>query len=82
MKINYRILSTSLIALFLTGCAAKTFVHSYKGEQDFNRDKYNCQAEATQTAANFGAAGNPLIIADQMESCLVNKYGWRLETAK
>ncbi|WP_334029390.1 hypothetical protein [Alteromonas sp. P256] len=78
-------LSSSLLCiatLALSGCAAKNFVHNYKGQQEFQRDKYNCQAEATQYAANFGAAGNPLIIADQMESCLVNKYGWRLAASE
>lgn len=67
-------------ATLLTGCTPKLFVHDNKNAGDFERDKYECQMIATQYTANLGFAGNPLIIADQIERCLTLKYGWRLQS--
>ncbi len=43
----------------VSGCTPTVFVHNYKNEYDFNRDKYDCRLVAQQSAASFGAAGNP-----------------------
>lgn len=69
----------SMLAVGMLGCAPRVFVHSSKNAQDFERDKYDCQQTATQYTANLGFAGNPLIIADEIEKCLTIKYGWRLQ---
>jgi len=68
-----------LISIFMavSGCTPTVFVHNYKNEYDFNRDKYDCRLVAQQSAASFGAAGNPLIIIDEINTCLQLKHGWR-----
>lgn len=60
----------------LYGCAT-TYTHPTKTQEDFTRDKYECEQIATQYAANYGASGNPLIIADETNRCLEQKFGWQ-----
>lgn len=67
------------LLLFLVSCtplAYSQYTHPTKNAQDFERDKYECRLIAEQSAANWGAAGNPMIIADEMRKCLQIKYGW------
>ncbi|MDE9431351.1 hypothetical protein [Xenorhabdus bovienii] len=66
-----------LFALFLSGCAKTILIHDSKSPSDLEKDKYECMNIATQQAANWGAAGNPFIIKNEMMRCLQVKYGWR-----
>jgi len=59
------------------GCAQTRFCHPTKSAADFEREKYDCENIAYQKASDFGAKGNPLIIADEIKRCLQLKYGWR-----
>ncbi|KMJ44722.1 hypothetical protein AB204_12805 [Xenorhabdus khoisanae] len=70
----------ALLALFsslLSGCAKTMLIHDYKSPSELEKDKYECMNIATQQASNWGAAGNPFIIKDEMLKCLRFKYGWR-----
>jgi len=66
--------------VLMVGCAPTVFLHPTKNELQFNRDKYDCRLVAQQSAANFGAAGNPLIIIDEINTCLQLKHGWTPQT--
>jgi hypothetical protein len=67
----------AIIGTIICGCAQTVFVHDNKNAQAFERDKYDCQLVAAQSAANWGSAGNPFIIASEMQKCLKMKHGWR-----
>ena len=72
-------LTCIMTALLLNGCAQRVFLHDSKGPNDFAREKYDCELIATQYTANMGFAGNPFIVAEQIERCMSTKYGWRVE---
>lgn len=72
-----KIAAVGFLVFFISGCAKTVLVHDTKSPADLERDKYECKNIATQQAANWGAAGNPFIIRDEMLSCLKMKYGWR-----
>jgi len=65
-----------VILILLTGCAKTIYVHPTKTASDFNRDKYDCRLVTAADAANWGAAGNPFLIAMNMGECLELKHGW------
>lgn len=73
---NLSILILLLILLLLIGCAPTVYTHPTKNAQDFERDKYDCEKIAEQSAANWGSRGNLFIIADEMKRCLELKFGW------
>jgi hypothetical protein len=58
------------------GCAPKVYTHPTKNAQDFERDKYQCEKIAEQSAANTGAKGNPFIIVQEQQRCLELQMGW------
>lgn len=66
-----------LLLLAINGCAPTVFVHPTKNNEDFERDKYECEKIAEQSAANWGSRGNPFMIANEMKRCLQLKFGWR-----
>ena len=74
---NFNTKIAVFIVIYLSGCAKTIFVHPTKNAQDFEHDKYECQLIAEQSAANWGAQGNPFVIADKTKECLKKKYGWR-----
>lgn len=66
-----------LIFVFgLTACAQVTYYHRTKGQDDFNRDSYDCEQDAYHHASDVGAAGNPLIIRDAYHDCMTRKHGY------
>jgi hypothetical protein len=65
-----------IFALGFTACAPKIYTHPTKSSYDFDRDKYECEQAASQYSANWGAPGNPFIIAEQIQRCLELKFGW------
>ncbi len=71
-----------LSCLSIIGCASTQWVHSYKNEQDFEADKYDCEKTAEQSAANWGSPGNPFMILNEMKKCLQYKHGWQKTTKK
>lgn len=71
-----RVIFAVLLLLTMGGCAPTVFTHPTKNNQDFERDKYDCEKVAEQSAANWGAKGNPFIIADEIKRCLQLKHGW------
>ena len=62
--------------LFLLGGCAGGLTHLTKNEQDFERDKYECQMIAEQSAANWGSRGNIFMIAQEINRCMRLKFGW------
>lgn len=72
---------TSLLIIF-GGCAKKLYYHPTKNAQDFERDKYECEARANIIAGQWKSGGmpNPLIFMDEMDRCLRIKYGWKLQS--
>ncbi len=64
------------LALFVSGCAPTLYCHPSKTQADFDREKYDCEKVAEQSAANWGSKGNIFMIADEMNKCLRLKYGW------
>jgi len=69
------ILLLSVIGL-LFSCAGGYYCHPTKTAQDFERDKYDCEGIGVQRAHQWGFSGNPFIISDEMERCLMIKHGW------
>ena len=72
MKIIYLL----FIVLLLQGCQT-IYIHPSKTQEDFARDKYECEQIATQYSANYNAQGNPFIIAGEIKRCLEQKFGWQ-----
>ena len=64
---------------FLSGCARTVYTHPYKDAADFERDKYECEKIAEQSAANLGMRGNPFYIVDETFKCMRLKQGWKPE---
>jgi hypothetical protein len=56
------------------------YTHPTKTQEDFIRDKYECEQIATQYSANYNAQGNPFIIIEQTKRCLQEKFGWQPHT--
>lgn len=75
-KFNLLLLFLISMALLLGGCAPTMYTHPTKNAQDFNRDKYDCEKIAEQSAANWGSHGNPFMIVSEMKRCLELKFGW------
>jgi hypothetical protein len=72
-----RLQLVTIICIFIfAGCAPKTFTHPSKNEEDFNRDRYDCQQVAAKYAESWGVPGNPFTIAEQINECMTQKYGW------
>jgi len=68
-----------LILIFISACATTHWVHPTKNAQDFERDKYDCEKVAEQSAANTGDRGNIFILANEMSRCLRLKHGWEIQ---
>ncbi len=66
------------ILFLLGGCATGKWTHATKNEQDFIRDKYECEKIAEQSAANWGSRGNIFMISREMERCMKEKFGYTL----
>lgn len=67
----------TLLTVLLAGCAtAPTYYHAGKSQADFERDKYDCEQDAYQRAANVGAPSNPILVADYMRDCMLRKHGY------
>jgi outer membrane biogenesis lipoprotein LolB len=66
-----------LALIMLTGCAPTMYCHPTKDASQFESDKYNCENIGFAKAHQFGASGNPFIIADEMRRCLQLKHGWK-----
>lgn len=64
------------LCLLLQGCQT-LYIHPNKTQDDFFKDKYDCEQDAVQFSHNFAASGNPLIIQDRIKQCLEQKYGWQ-----
>ncbi len=62
--------------LFLLGGCVGGLTHLTKNEQDFERDKYECQMIAEQSAVNWGSRGNIFMIAQEINRCMRLKFGW------
>ncbi len=58
-----------LVILLLTGCAPTKWCAS-SNPQNFYRDRQECINEAAAFSNNFGAQGNPFLIAHQARECL------------
>ena len=61
----------------LVGCARTIYIHPYKNNQDFERDRYECRLVAEQSAANWGSPGNVFMIVEETKRCLELRYGWQ-----
>ena len=73
--------TVAVLMLGVAGCATVVYTHSTKNAQDFERDKYECEKVAEQSAANWGSPGNPFMIVEEMRKCLELRYGWTRTTA-
>jgi hypothetical protein len=65
-----------ILCLCLIGCAKTVYTHPTKPASEFDRDKYDCEKVAEQSAANTGSSMNPFYIVSEMKRCLVYKHGW------
>jgi hypothetical protein len=65
-----------ILCICLIGCARTVYTHPTKTTADFERDKYDCEKVAEQSAANWGSPGNPFMIVSEMKRCLELKHGW------
>ena len=70
------LLRLAMLLMLVAGCGGTVWTHPTKGPTDFQRDAYECEQVATQAAANWRMAGNPLVIADEQMRCLQIRYGW------
>ena len=66
-----------MILFLLLGCASTIYTHPDKSVQDFDRDRYECEKIAEQSAANWGMKGNPIYMNLEIKKCLEQKCGWR-----
>jgi hypothetical protein len=66
----------TLAFLFLAGCAPRLYCHPSKVAEDFEREKYDCEKVAEQSAANWGVKGGVYFIVKEMDRCLKSRYGW------
>lgn len=68
--------------LTLAGCAGnKVWMKPGGTVQDFERDKWDCQAQASQMASAMGDPNNPfnaLLVKDFTQDCLRTR-GWELQ---
>ena len=71
-----RILLLACLALSFVGCQVM-YHHPTKTADDFERDKFDCQTVAEQSAYNVGQAGNFWWINSRVNQCLQAKHGWR-----
>jgi hypothetical protein len=63
-----------IITLFIVGCGGNW--SKVGGDQNqFRKDKFQCQAECTPVAKSFGTSINPIILLDCMNECMEIK-GW------
>jgi uncharacterized protein YceK len=66
--------------LILAGCASqRVWTKPGATAQDFERDKWDCQAQASQMAGSMGDPGNPfnaLMVKDLTMDCL-RMRGWQ-----
>src|SRR5262245_2649734 len=69
-----------LLLPLVVACAPTVFVHPTKTAADINKDKYDCQRDAEQSAYQMGLKGNPFWISDTMKQCLMDKHGWVPQT--
>ncbi len=64
------------ILFLLGGCASGRWTHPTKTAEDFERDKYECEKIAEQSAANWGSQGNIFMMVREMRRCLELKFGY------
>lgn len=63
--------------LVLAGCAGqRVWTKPGATAQDFERDKWECQAQAGQTSAGMGDLGNAWLVKDLTMDCL-RMRGWQ-----
>ena len=67
-----------LLVLLLAGCAASgIWLNQYKTNEQAQVDVYECRRDGEQYAANLGFNGNPLIVLDRYNQCMVVRgYVW------
>lgn len=67
----------AIAAALIAGCAAQpTYYHPTKTQADFERDKYDCEQDAMQRAANAGSPNNPFLIPGYHRDCMIRKHGY------
>jgi hypothetical protein len=67
-----------VLMLLLVGCATAprtTSHHASKGWNELYIDKRACQIEAETRTANTSFAGNPLLVTDYRNDCMIY-MGW------
>ena len=65
------------ILFLLTGCGiGSTYRHPTKTQTDFEKDRFECEMIAEQSAANWGSRGNIFMIARDTDRCLRLKFGY------
>jgi hypothetical protein len=70
------------LLVLLAGCAKRVYTHPYKTAQDFERDQYDCEKIAKQSAANHGLTVGiawSIHVDEECDKCLRLKYGWQLQ---
>ncbi len=73
----FRLVIVTTTFLFLSSCTKVYYTHPWKTPEDFERDKYECEKIAEQSAAAVGASGNIPYIVMEVKRCLELKYGWK-----
>lgn len=67
----------SLLVLALVGCAqTANLKHATKGYPELQKDTYDCEQVAYQTANNMGMQGNIFILRGEFSKCMNIKHGW------
>lgn len=65
--------------LTLAGCSMnKVYVKPGASSQDFERDKWECQAQAGQISGGTGAYADPFLVRSLTMQCLEVR-GWTLQ---
>jgi hypothetical protein len=67
MKLNTKAISL-LLGLFICGCAPTKFYQAGVGQDQYQKDYYECSVQAGQESNAWG--GNPLILDSSRENCM------------
>lgn len=70
-----RFIPVVCLIILLSGCGGR-LCHPYKTKAQFDRDKYDCECVAIERTHQMGFSGNPFIIVDEMQDCMIRKHGW------
>ena len=75
------LIQAAAISIALAGCAGgQVWTKPNLTQPAFETDKYNCESDAYQYAADSGTPGNPFVAAPRFRKCMAAK-GYSLVAA-